>query len=74
MTFGQDDKVIKELQAQTEAYLSEEEQKMEQAIRWLSITALLYLSYALTYRQIYKIFASFFAENLKQRREKSLEN
>ena len=33
MTFGQDDKVIKELQAQTEAYLSEEEQKMEQAIR-----------------------------------------
>ena len=53
MTFGQDDKVIKELQAQTEAYLSEEEQKMEQAIRWLSITTLLSISYALTYRQIY---------------------
>ncbi|XP_003387855.1 PREDICTED: uncharacterized protein LOC100631408 [Amphimedon queenslandica] len=33
MTFGQDDLVMKELQAQTESYLTEEEQKMEQAIR-----------------------------------------
>lgn len=61
MTFGQDDLVMKELQAQTESYLTEEEQKMEQAIRWLIYDLL--LPFSSSFALLFLVFYSPFLFN-----------